>query len=310
MTISKKNILIIGGHGFIGSNLIDLLILGGLYNIFVFDKVGKQNNSAEYHHIAGDYNNLGDLESFFSSNSVEIVVHLASTTVPSTPNGKDMLSDIETNLIGTIQLLNLMVKYKVRNILFTSSGGTVYGSEDHASYSEADWGLPISSHGIVKQTIERYLFLYNYHFGINYLILRISNPYGENHKSLTHGFINVSLRKIINNETVIVYGDGSVVRDYIYINDLVRIMVKLINIGFDNQIINIGSGLGYSINDILKVIACLVGDFSVNYVASNNFDVPRVVLNNMKLLSIIDFKLTPIDKGILQTYLWQMKYKL
>lgn len=162
----------------------------------------------------------------------------------------------------------------------------------------------------MKLTTEKYLYLYNYLYGINYLILRLSNPFGKYHRNIQQGLINVVLEKILNGESIEIWGDGSVVRDYIYIKDIVRIMVDLIEKNVQNEIINIGYGRGYSINEILTIIREEIGDLSLKYVEERKVDVPYLILNIDKLRTFIDINLIGIEEGIKKTYDWLKKRKI
>lgn len=315
MSKAKKNILILGGFGFIGKNLIDELSLSGDYNILVFDSYsGDVGNSAA--HLAvksyrGDCSNENDLRKVFQEHRIDIVVHLVSTTVPASSSGSGMVYDIESNLVPTIKLLGLMKEYGVNKIVFASSGGTVYGlpqKTDGLSLVREDHpNSPICSHGIVKLTIEKYLHMYQYMYGIDYLVLRISNPYGEYHSSKVQGLINVALKKIISGQPVIIWGDGEIVRDYIYIKDCVRAIRLLIEKGISNEVLNVGAGVGYSVNAVLEILRSVSGDFEVRREASRRYDVPRVVLDISKLRSILDLETTKIEIGIRKTYKWLLK---
>ena len=196
-----------------------------------------------------------------------------------------------------------MNKYQIKNIVFLSSGGTVYGISKN-KHKELDPTTPICSYGIMKLTIEMYLYLYNYLYGVNFLILRPSNPFGEYHKSNQQGLINVVIEKILNGEPIEIWGDGSVVRDYIYIKDLVRIIVDLIEKKVQNEIINIGSGKGYSINEIINFIRYLTGNFQIKYLRKRKTDVPYLVLDIIKLRKLININLKDIEECIKITYEW------
>ena len=308
----QKKILILGGFGFIGTNLTEELLKRGNYEIIIFEakNVIIQNpdllNDVKVYY--GDFHNEKEYEIIFKENQIDIVIHLIGTTVPSISN-ENIIYDIDSNLVNTIKLLNIMKQYQIKNIVFPSSGGTIYGisKEEH---KESDSTTPISSYGIMKLTTEKYLYLYNYLYGINYLILRLSNPFGKYHKNFQQGLINVVLEKILNEESIEIWGDGSVVRDYIYIKDIVRIMVDLIEKNVQNEIINIGYGRGYSINEILTIIREEIGDFPLKYVEKRKVDVPYLILNIDKLRTFIDINLIGIEEGIKKTYDWLKKRKI
>ncbi len=305
----KKKILILGGFGFIGTNLTEELINRCNYEIIIFEakNVIIQNPDllSDVKVYYGDFHNEKDYEIIFKDNQIDIVIHLINTTVPSISN-ENIIYDIESNLKNTIKLLNTMKQYQIKNIIFPSSGGTVYGISKN-EHKESDPTIPICSYGIVKLTTEKYIYLYNYLHGMNFLILRPSNPFGEYHKSTLQGLINVVLEKKLNDETIEIWGDGSVVRDFIYIKDFVRILMDLIENNVQNEIINIGSGRGYSINEILNIIRKEIGDFPFKYVEACKVDVPYLVLNIDKLKTFLDVYFMSIEEAIKKTYEWLKK---
>ena len=312
---NKTNILILGGLGFIGRNLVEELLANDSYSIIVFDSkrdlIQTEFGAGKFKFYTGNFNIESDIDKIFKENKIDIVIHLISSTVPQGFCGEHIINDIESNLVPTVRLLELMKKYEVRKIIFASSGGTIYGlplkSDSISTLEENHQNNPICSHGVIKLTIEKYLYLYHYLHGIEYLILRIANPYGEYHSSNSQGLINVSLKNIVNKQTVVVWGNGEVVRDYIYIKDCVKIISALIEKGVVNKTLNIGSGIGLSINEIIAKIKKITGDFDFKMESSRQFDVPRAVLNIDELKSIINFIPTDIETGITNTYKWLLK---
>ncbi len=307
----SKKILILGGFGFIGTNLIIELLKNEKFEIVVFETknsiFGEQELLKKIEVHKGDFNKVEDYKVIFKNNKIDLVVHLISTTIPSTSNN-NIKFDIESNLINTINLLDVMIKYNCKNIVFFSSGGTVYGpSKKKTKKKEEDSKNPICSYGIIKLTIEEYIKLYDYLYDLNYLIIRPSNPYGEHHYKLNQGLINVILSKIINNETVEIWGDGSIVRDYIYIKDLAKFVRELIEKDIKKEIFNVGTGKGYSINRIINFIQNEIGDFKVTYLKERKVDIKNFELNIDKLKSFINLDLTSIKTGIKKTYTWLKK---
>ncbi|OGS06495.1 MAG: hypothetical protein A2270_07360 [Elusimicrobia bacterium RIFOXYA12_FULL_51_18] len=310
-----KNILILGGLGFIGRNLVEELYNPLDYSLIVFDAPTAQaasgNVPAQFIFYGGDFNLESDLERVFKENAIDLVVHFISTTIPAGSTGAEIVYDIESNLVPTVKLLGLMRKYLVRKIVFASSGGTVYGlpltNLSSRNIPETSETNPICSHGAVKLAIEKYICLSSYLYDVQYLILRISNPYGEHHSSLRQGLINVTLKKAINNQTLRIWGDGEIVRDYIYVKDCVKVIKQLIDKGASGEILNIGSGVGYSINEIVAIVQNVAGDFKVEREKARKFDVPRSVLDISKLKALVDFQPTDIHSGIKKTFDWIMK---
>ena len=304
---SVKTILFLGGMGFIGKNLIEVFSQSGHYRCLTFNHPNFVAESSPVFQsvpiFLGDVRDGASLAKVLMENPVDILFHLVTTTVPSSSN-QNIPFDIESNLVGTVQILELAVKYGVKKVVFLSSGGTVYGIPLSNPVPETAPTNPICSHGIVKLAAERYLHLYRHLYGLEYLVCRVSNPYGEYHYSAIQGLINVVLRKILKGEEVVIWGDGSAMRDYIFVKDVSNAILKLIEAGVADDIVNIGSGRGTSIKEILELIRCEIGSFVVKYQASRSFDVPEIVLDTTKLHSHISHKLISIPEGLRRTVTW------
>lgn len=302
----KKNLLMLGGLGFLGKNLVQ--VLKNSYNIIIFDH--KKINAEDTLSYAGDFTNAEDLKIIFKNNKIDLVLHLISTSTPGSSND-DMSFDINTNLVATVKLLELMKKHSAPKIVFISSGGAIYGKINPRTnlIDENYQTNPLCSHAICKLAIEKYLYLYNYLYNINYLILRVSNLYGEHHRSKKLGLINIALKKILNGETVEIWGDGEIVRDYLCVNDCAMIIKTLLEKNINNEIFNVGSGQGYTINEIINKIKNIHGDFAVEYKKGRDFDVPKIILNIEKLKKIVNFQFTDINSGIAKTLNWLKKYE-
>jgi UDP-glucose 4-epimerase len=306
-----ETILILGGFGFLGSNIINYALLNNLsYKFIVFDIYEQHPLGEKFTNIAkiykGDFTNKEDLNILFKENEIDYVFHFISTTVPANSND-NIRYDIESNLVSTINLLDICKAYKIKNILFISSGGAIYGVSQNYVHNENDNLFPNSSYGIMKLTIEKYLKLYNHLYQLNYLCLRLSNPYGAFHLSKKQGLINIALRKAVNKKEFNVWGDGSNLKDYIYVEDVARIIFTLLKQRVINQVLNIGSNKGYSINEILDIIKNFIPSFKINYKEAKSFDVSKVILNTEALLEFIDFELTSLHAGIISTYQWTLQ---
>ncbi len=298
------NVLVIGGNGFIGSHLVDRLLIHG-HKVRVYDKTFEKyrNQLPLVDYRISSIDNISDLSE--SLLGIEIVYHLASASIPSTSN-IDPISDINNNLISTLNILDLVVKHGIKRFVFFSSGGAVYGNTLKTPVSEDHQLRPISSYGIVKSSIESYLFLYNKLYDLQSLILRPSNPYGPRQGHfLAQGVISTFLRKIKMNESLTVYGDGTSIKDYIYISDLVEICYKL-SVTNKNGIYNIGSGEGISLNEIIERIKYITGkNPKMNYTETQNSDVTHFVLDISKIKKNIEWNsLTSLDEGIQKVWDW------
>lgn len=249
------NNLILGGAGFIGSNL-SLLLDEENENMRIFDKVApplieKINNKENFQVIIGEFNDKTDFIGL--TEGIDYVYHLISTTIPSSSISVE--KEILQNIVPTLKLLDACVKNKVKRVVFLSSGGTIYGNATNI-HMEDDKTDPICSYGIQKLAIEKYLFLYKHKFGLDYRVVRLGNPYGrwQNPESGV-GAITVFIYKIINELPITIYGDGNSIRDYIHIRDAVNGILKIAKYEGNYKVFNLGSGHGTSINEIINIIS-------------------------------------------------------
>ncbi len=301
--------LVLGGNGFIGSHVVDKLLAEG-HAVRVFDRSPERFRallpSVDYRLATFD-----DVPALAEAlEGIDVVFHLISTTVPSTSN-KDLVYDIESNLVGTIRLLELMRDSNSCRIVFLSSGGTVYGIPECSPIPESHPLRPICSYGVVKIAIENYLQMYQHLYGIEYVVLRASNPYGERqgHHGV-QGVIGTFMCKTLAGERVEIWGDGSVVRDFIYVSDLAGFCVCA---GDSNVIgtFNVGSGKGHSINDIVATLSSVSGkEIKPIYRSERSYDIPCVVLDITKVKEYFPGKLcTDLLEGIEKTWVWISNYK-
>ena len=262
----------------------------------------RDDNSVEW--VDGDFVNIEDLTE--ALNGCDIVYHLVSTTLPKTSNDNPAY-DIETNVIGTLHLLEQAKKNRLHKIIFISSGGTVYGIPQEVPIKEIHPTNPICSYGIGKLTIEKYLHLYHFLYGLDYCVLRLSNPYGERQRvSGMQGAVAVFLNKALKNETIDIWGDGSIIRDYIYIEDAMDALVKVISYRGTERLFNIGGGQGLSLKDIIASLEVLLGR-TVKYrnMPARPFDVPANVLDISKARDELKWEpRTTFSEGLRRTYVW------
>lgn len=296
--------LLIGGSGFIGTNLTIELISRG-YNVVSIDvsppKIDFNNekpNTFTYRRI-----NISDksaIENLFSEFKIDIVINLASILLPGS-NLDDLCREIDNNLSSTIKLIDIAASFNVRKFVFISSGGAIYGKNDAESSSEIDQAKPISYYGWTKQIIEEYLKLQSRMGNCDYMILRPSNPYGM-HQNLNgaQGLVSVVFGKILSGETLNIWGNGSVVRDYIYINDFTTAAISALLHASWNETYNIGSGLGASVNDIIKIAKEITGkNLLIQYSQGRSVDSNYAVLDIRKLKSHIEFNPLALNDGML-----------
>ena len=307
-----KTVLILGGYGFLGTNIMKYVDehLRQQYRFIVFDKFDKHLGGVEFKCVemtyAGDFTDKALIESIFRDNKIDLVIHSLSTTVP--VDSANARYDVETNLLPTLDVLALMVKYGVKDIVYISSGGAVYGTRDQKPHLESDAVYPISSYGTVKVATEKYMMQYGQLYGLRPLIVRLSNPYGAYHYSMKQGVINIAMTKALRGETLQIWGDGNDKKDYIYVEDFVDILFKLLDKGVSNQVINIGSGTLLSVNEIAEAVRTLVPSFKTEHADAKQFDASHFELNTDKLRSLIgDYQFTSFKDGLNKTYLWTIE---
>ncbi|AHF08074.1 NAD-dependent epimerase [Desulfitobacterium metallireducens DSM 15288] len=274
--------LVLGGRGFIGSHLVDALLTKG-YRVRCFDR-RRVTQQGEFHItdqrfelFEGDFMNEADVANALEG--CDICYHLISTTLPKSSND-DPVFDVESNLLGSVRLLTNAVKAGVRKVVFVSSGGTVYGVPTQVPIPETHMNNPVCSYGITKLAIEKYLDLFYKLHGLDYTVLRLANPFGEGQKThASQGAVAVFLGKVLQGETIDIWGDGSVIRDYVYIDDVVRAFLAVLEYSGPEHIFNIGSGRGLSINEVLDSIERVTGRPVLrHYVSGRPFDVPSNIL--------------------------------
>jgi UDP-glucose 4-epimerase len=229
---------------------------------------------------AGDFVSGDGLASALTD--VDVVYHLVSTTVPSTSNA-DPIADVEGNLIGTLRLLKLMQANDVARIVYVSSGGTVYGNPTVLPVPESHSLEPLCSYGVVKVAVENYLRMYSELYGLTANVLRVSNPYGTHqHHIGVQGVIPTFFKKIAEGTPIEIWGDGSVVRDYLHVDDVVSALLTA-GTRTTSDIFNIGSGIGHTVNEILEIVQRETGrSADVRYLQRRKFDVERIFLDIAK----------------------------
>lgn len=284
-------VLVVGGNGFVGSHVVDALVAGGL-DVTVYDRNSERYRSplSAVDYVKGDLGNKGELEHVISK-EIDQVIHLASSTIPKTSND-DPVFDVQTNLIETLALLDLCVKHRVKRVIFTSSGGTVYGIPETLPIPEEHATHPICSYGIVKLAIEKYLTLYKHLYDLDYIVLRLSNPFGSRQDPKgSQGAVSVFLGDMLNGRPLRIWGDGSIVRDFVDVRDIARLYYLSTISDVEAGTFNVGSGVGTSLKDLIGLMA---DEFSltpqIHREPSRGFDVPVIVLDSEKAQRIFGWK--------------------
>lgn len=254
--------------------------------------------------ITGDFNNERFLADALSD--IDYVFHYISSTTPATAIANPVY-DIESNVIPTVKLLQIAVKSGVKKIIFPSSGGTVYGDPERSPVNESFPINPQTPYAISKAAIERYLDFFYRNYGLDYLIIRYSNPYGERQNPYgTQGVIPIFLNKTKHGENPVIYGDGSMVRDYIYINDAIEATLLLLDAKTPYKIFNIGSGEGTSINDLIQKIEKITGKtISPEYRRNDDYATSKIILDITRISRTTGWQpKINLNEGIKRTWDW------
>jgi UDP-glucose 4-epimerase len=252
----NKLYLVIGANGFVGSHVVDALAEQPGVSVRAFDRFSRDIQYKPNGHVekyAGDVFSESDLSDALKG--VYRVIHCFSATTPFTAE-KNPHKDIDQNISNSVKIFQLCVENGVDRIGFISSGGAVYGlSAEAGEVSEETAPRPVSPYGIGKLTIENYLDYFKRVFGVSHTIYRLTNPYGPRQKEHTaQGVIPVFIDKILNNETITIFGDGSMSRDYIYIEDAAEMIARSFVATPKYDIYNIGSGQQTNLNQLVAYI--------------------------------------------------------
>lgn len=273
------NTIILGAAGFIGTNLTLKLAENSKNNIVILDK--NRDKLKRIKSLCGGNVHIqeGSLEPGINFDEFlkgkDIVYQLVSSTVPTTSNCH-IPKEISENVILMSQLLETCVKCNVRKIVFLSSGGTVYGFKNACPLKEENETYPINSYGTQKVMNEKLLYLYHYLYKLDYRIIRLANPFGPYQMpDGIQGVIAAFTYKALQKQEINVYGNGSVIRDYIYIDDVVRAIINITNYEGKAKLFNVGSGKGTSILQLLKIIEDVLRvELKISYQPERMVDVP------------------------------------
>jgi UDP-glucose 4-epimerase len=272
---------VIGGNGFIGSHVVDSLVGRG-HQVAVFDRPRRrrpQFSARGVEVIPGDFLNTADVRA--SLEDQDVVLHFLSTTDPATAQG-DPTIDIRTNITSSVQLFAACVDAGVSHVYYASSGGAIYGDQDHPdAFAETDVTMPVSPYAIGKQAIEGYLRYFGRTHGLRSTSFRISNPYGPRQNPLKRqGVIPIFLRRVAEGAPLTVLGDGSMVRDYLYVGDVADMIAEVVTAGPRHDLYNLGSGVGTTINELVRTIREVTGrGVPVEHLPRPATFVDRVVLS-------------------------------
>jgi len=301
MINKRQRIIITGGNGFIGTFITEKLLANGYENITVLD-ISHNQTISKVKNILCDISDKKILSEIIKKD--DIVIHLACSCMPGISE-INIKKDIEEYLIGTIALLDICTQKKIKKIIYLSSGGTVYGDKSKKSSKETDPTLPKNFYGSLKLSIEKYLEVYGYLYGLRYDILRLSNPYGrKNVSTKPQGVIDIFLEKILKDKVIELWGNGDIIRDYIHIDDVTDFIFQEINGDSPSGIYNLGTGKGATLNEIISTIEGVTGKKArIKKLPLRKIDIAHNVLDIQKARATGWTPKITLKKGIKDLYL-------
>ncbi|MCK9516171.1 MAG: NAD-dependent epimerase/dehydratase family protein [Ottowia sp.] len=299
--------VILGGAGFLGRHVGTAMAAAG-NEVWSVDRVTvRPAESAEW--LAGEVlTDFSDVASWWPrTGGADVLVHLASTTVPATASA-DPLADVQGNLLGSLRLLHGLRQQKARpRLLFASSGGAVYGRPQSVPLAETHPTLPMGAYGVTKLAIEHYLRIEEAQHGLPQRVLRLSNPYGPGQRPhAVQGVVAVFAHRALHGLPLSVWGDGSVVRDFVYAGDIGRAFVAAAQHAGHERVFNIGAGSGLSVNDIIAALERLLGvAIAQERQPGRPFDPPVNVLDTRRAHAQLGWQpAVDFDAGLARTLDW------
>lgn len=296
-------ILVTGGAGFIASHIVDAFIDQG-HQVVVLDDLSsgfEKNINPKAKFVKA---NICDknIESLFANENFDVVNHHAAQ-MDVRRSVKDPSFDANTNILGTINLLQNSIKYGVKKFMFASTGGAVYGEQEYFPADENHPTQPRSPYGISKLAVEKYLYFYNAEYGLNYTILRYANIYGPRQNPFGEaGVVAIFSTKLLKDEHPIINGHGKQTRDYVFVGDVVH--ANLLTLDDDSpSIYNVGTAIETDVNKLFSYLNQIT---NANKVEKHGPAAPgeqlRSVITSEKLFNKFNWKpSTNLENGLLKT---------
>ncbi|GGH81454.1 UDP-glucose 4-epimerase [Pullulanibacillus pueri] len=295
-------VLVTGGFGFIGSHIVDLLH-ESQHQVVVVDNLTtgvEENTSVPVSFYKKDITSP-ELEEVFKKEKPEAIIHLAAQ-INVSQSIQDPTHDAMINVLGTINLLTLAVKYNIKKFIFSSSCA-IYGNNDQLPIKEEAPFRPFSIYGVSKYSSEQYIQVFHRLFGLPFTILRYANVYGPRQTSNGEGgVISIFIRKLLNKETIMVFGDGHQTRDFVFVEDVARANVLALETG-DNQIINIGTKTQKKISEVVDMLSHYIpNNIAICYESARPGDIRDSCLDNEKARQVMGWAPSvSFDEGIKET---------
>jgi UDP-glucose 4-epimerase len=297
-------ILVTGGAGFIGSNIVDAYVDQG-HDVTIIDDLstGKKSQVNRRAKLVTMDVRDPNISTLFAESRFEVVNHLAAQ-IDVRKSVQDPFFDASVNILGTLRLLECCRAYGVRKFIFSSSGGTIYGECGTAPAREEDTSRPESPYGFSKATGERYIRFYGDIYRLPYTILRYANVYGPRQDPHGEaGVVAIFAGKLRAKQQVTIYGTGEQERDYIFVSDVVQANLTALSKG-DNETFNIGTGVATSVNRLWQIMAALEKEAPPTiHAPARTGELAGSVLNADRARKLLGWKpIHPLEKGLAETY--------
>jgi len=302
-----RRVCVLGAGGFIGRHVVAECLAHGdrVRAVDVIDLAGTGfADDPRLEFRCGQLRDTGFVRQVLQG--VDVVICLAPNSLPATSNA-DLAAEIGLHVQTTLHIAELAQQAGVARFVFPSSGGTVYGIDSPTPIAEDAPTRPRNAYGVSKLAIEHYLRVLSMLRGMQTVSLRISNPYGIGQRADSgQGFIAMAMRRAFGGETMTIWGDGGAVRDFLYIGDVARAMRLASLYDGGAEVINIGSGLGYSLREVARMVERITGrELRLSFEQSRRIDVAKNVLDNALAFQELGWRpKIPIEEGLRRTAEW------
>ena len=300
------NILVTGGAGFIGSHVVDAYINDN-HNVVIVDDMSRGrkefiNPRATFHQISISDPQLANI---IQKESIKVISHHAAQ-ISVSDSVKNPVKDAESNIIGTLQLLQNAVECGVDKFIFASTGGAIYGEQDYFPAREDHPQKPTSPYGLSKLSVEGYLKFYKEQYGLKSIIFRYGNVFGpRQNPNGEAGVVAIFNNRLLKGQAPIINGDGEQTRDYIFVRDVVNANLLALKLN-GSDTFNVGTGQETSVNELTHLILEVAeSNIDVQTSKKNNFEQRRSCLDYKKLKASLNWSpKVSLKEGLSETFIF------
>lgn len=304
--LKDLRILITGVAGFIGSNIAEELlkkgaIVTGIDNLYTgsIENIKEIIENPNFKFIKADIRNINDI--FEATRDINVIFHeAAQTSVPESIEKPDFCNEV--NVVGSLNILNCARRNNVDKVVFASSAA-IYGDDPRLPKKEDMYAQPKSPYGVSKLSAEAYMIAFNQTYGMNTTCLRYFNVYGPKQRNSPYsGVLSIFISKIFNNENLVIFGDGTQTRDYVYVKDVVKANVLSIERKKSmGKVINIGTGIQIDLNTVAKLLQklCNKTELKILYNEKRGGDIQNSVADIGLAKEVLGYKPEyDVEKGL------------